>query len=313
MQIKNITDFVSLADLPNDVIWEWLRTAKALKEEWRAGGNQPTLKGKVLALVFQKPSLRTRVSFDVAMRHLGGEAIYLSPQEIRLGERETIPDAARVLSGYVNGIMARVFDHQHILDLAQYATVPVINGLSDFNHPAQAFSDIFTLYEHWHWQDLRGRHLVFVGDGNNVAHSLMFACARVGMRITVCTPPGYEPDESVVTASRAIAKETGGEVRLAHDPVDAVKGADVIYTDVWASMGQEAEAEKRRRVFSPYQVNQELIAASGNKDVLVMHCLPAHRGEEITDEVIDGPHSIVFTQAHNRLHGQKAILLKLLG
>ncbi len=313
MNEKHVTDFISLADLPTSILWEWLRTARALKEEWRAGGNRPVLKGKILALVFQKPSLRTRVSFDVGMRQLGGEALYLSPQEIRLGERETIPDAARVLSGYVDGIMARVFSHEHILDLAKYATVPVINGLSDFNHPAQAFSDLFTLYEHWHWQDLRGRHLVFVGDGNNVARSLMFACSKVGMRMTVCTPPGYDPGEEVLTEAQTFARETGGEVRLMHEPGKAVEGADVIYTDVWASMGQEDEAEERRRIFRPYQVNQALLDATGNPDVLVMHCLPAHRGEEITDEVVDGPHSIVFPQAHNRLHGQKAILLELLG
>ncbi len=313
MNAKHITDFISIADIPTDILWEWLRVAKALKEEWRAGGNKPVLKGKVLGMIFQKPSLRTRVSFDVAMRHLGGEALYLSPQEIRLGERETIPDAARVLSGYVDGIMARVFAHDHILQLAQYASVPVINGLSDFNHPAQAFSDLFTLYEHWHWQDLAGRRLVFVGDGNNVAHSLLYACSKVGMAITVCTPPGYEPQAHVVEQAREFATQSGGEVQLSHDPFEAVRGADVIYTDVWASMGQEAEAEERRRVFRPYQVNQTLVEASNNPDVLIMHCLPAHRGEEITDEVIDGPHSIVFRQAHNRLHGQKAILVGLLG
>ncbi len=313
MNAKHITDFISIADIPSDVLWEWLHLAKSLKEEWRAGGNKPILKGKILGMIFQKPSLRTRVSFDVAMRHLGGEALYLSPQEIRLGERETIPDAARVLSGYVDGIMARVFDHEHILQLAEYASVPVINGLSDFNHPAQAFSDLFTLYEHWHWQDLAGRRLVFVGDGNNVAHSLMYACSKMGMSITVCTPPGYEPQEQVVEQAREFAAQSGGEVLLSHDPYEAVQGADVIYTDVWASMGQEAEAEERRRVFRPYQVNQKLVEASHNPDVLVMHCLPAHRGEEITDDVIDGPHSIVFRQAHNRLHGQKAILVGLLG
>ncbi len=313
MTTKHITDFISIADIPQDVLWDWLRLARALKEDWLAGGNAPILKGKILGMVFQKPSLRTRVSFDVGMRHLGGEALYLSPQEIRLGERETVADAAAVLSGYVDGIMARVFAHSDILALAEHASVPVINGLSDFNHPCQAFSDMFTLYEHWHWQDLAGRHLVFVGDGNNVARSLVFACSKLGMRITVCTPPGYEIDAAVIEQARAFASESGGEVLTGHDPREAVQGADVIYTDVWASMGQEAEAEQRRRVFRPYQVNRELVEASGNPNVLVMHCLPAHRGEEITDEVIDGPHSIVFRQAHNRLHGQKAILVALLG
>ena len=313
MNRKHITDFLSIADLPSDVLWEWLRLARALKEEWLAGGNKPVLKGKILGMVFQKPSLRTRVSFDVAMRHLGGDALYLSPQEIRLGERETVADAAAVLSGYVDGIMARVYAHSHLLELAEHATVPVINGLSDFNHPCQAFCDLFTLYEHWHWQDLAGRRLVFVGDGNNVARSLLYACSKVGMHITVCTPPGYEPGDDVVAQARAFAARSGSEVVLSHEPREAVKGADVIYTDVWASMGQEAEAEQRRRIFQPYQVNQDLLAASGNPHVIVMHCLPAHRGEEITDDVIDGPHSIVFQQAHNRLHGQKAILVALMG
>ena len=313
MNRKHITDFLSIADLPSDVLWEWLRLARALKEEWLAGGNKPVLKGKILGMVFQKPSLRTRVSFDVAMRHLGGDALYLSPQEIRLGERETVADAAAVLSGYVDGIMARVYAHSHLLELAEHATVPVINGLSDFNHPCQAFCDLFTLYEHWHWQDLAGRRLVFVGDGNNVARSLLYACSKVGMHITVCTPPGYEPGDDVVAQARAFAARSGSQVVLSHEPREAVKGADVIYTDVWASMGQEAEAEQRRRIFQPYQVNQDLLAASGNPHVIVMHCLPAHRGEEITDDVIDGPHSIVFQQAHNRLHGQKAILVALMG
>lgn len=313
MNPKHIHDFVSIADIPGDMLWDWLRLARALKEEWLAGGNKPVLKGKILGLIFQKPSLRTRVSFDVAMRHLGGEALYLSPQEIRLGERESVADAAAVLSGYVDGIMARVYAHEDILELARHATVPVINGLSDFNHPCQAFCDLFTLYEHWHWQDLAGKHLVFVGDGNNVARSLLYACSKVGMRITVCTPPGYEPGDDVVAQAKSFAEQSGGEVSLSHNPQEAVRGADVIYTDVWASMGQEAEAEQRRRVFRPYQVNRALVEASGNPDVLVMHCLPAHRGEEITDEVIDGPHSIVIRQAHNRLHGQKAILVALLG
>ncbi len=310
---KHIKDFISIADVPAEVLWDWLRLARALKEEWLAGGNKPILRGKILAMVFQKPSLRTRVSFDVAMQHLGGSALYLSPQEIRLGERESVADAAAVLSGYVHGIMARVFAHRDIEDLARHATVPVINGLSDFNHPCQAFCDMFTLYEHWHWQDIAGRRLVFVGDGNNVARSLLFACSKLGVHITVCTPPGYEPEPEVVAQAQTFAEASGSEVRLLHDPYEAVRGADVIYTDVWASMGQEAEAEQRRRIFRPYQVNRDLVTASGNPNVVVMHCLPAHRGEEITDDVIDGPHSIVYRQAHNRLHGQKAILVALMG
>lgn len=311
--IKHIKDFISIADIPSEVLWEWLRLARALKDEWMAGGNRPVLKGKILGMVFQKPSLRTRVSFDVAMRHLGGSAIYLSPQEIRLGERESVADAAAVLSGYVDGIMARVFAHTDVEELARHATVPVINGLSDWNHPCQAFCDMFTLYEYWHWQDIAGRRLTFVGDGNNVARSLLFACSKLGVHFTLCTPPGYEIEAETIERAKAFAAKSGAEIRFTHDPYEAVRGADVIYTDVWASMGQEAEAERRRQVFRPYQVNRALVEASGNPNVLVMHCLPAHRGEEITDEVIDGPHSIVFRQAHNRLHGQKAILVALLG
>jgi len=310
---KHVKDFISIADIPAEVLWDWLRLARALKEAWLAGGNEPILKGKILALVFQKPSLRTRVSFDVAMRHLGGTALYLSPQEIRLGERESVADAAAVLSGYVHGIMARVYAHSDVETLARHATVPVINGLSDFNHPCQAFCDMFTLYEHWHWQDIAGRRLAFVGDGNNVARSLLFACAKLGVHFTLCAPPGYEIEEETIARARTFAARSGAEIRVTSDPYDAVRGVDVIYTDVWASMGQEAEADQRRHAFRPYQVNRNLVEASGNPDVVVMHCLPAHRGEEITYEVIDGPHSIVFRQAHNRLHGQKAILVALMG
>jgi len=310
--VKDIKDFISIADLPTETLWEWLRLARALKEAWMAGGNEPVLRGKALGMIFQKPSLRTRVSFDVGMYHLGGTALYLSPQEIQLGKRESVSDVAAVVSGYVDGIMARVFDHQHVVDLARHASVPVINGLSDFNHPCQAFSDLFTLYEHWHWQDLAGKRLAYVGDGNNVAHSLLYACSKVGMHIAVCTPPGYEPRGDVVDTAREFAQASGAQVQVGHDPRQAVRDADVIYTDVWTSMGQEEEADARRRIFRPYQVNLSLLDATGNPDVVVMHCLPAHRGEEITDDVMDGPHSIVFRQAHNRLHGQKAILAALM-
>ncbi len=311
--MKGITDFLSIAELSTEQFWAWLERAKALKEAWRAGSQQSVLAGKSLALIFQKPSLRTRVSFEMGMQQLGGYAFYLSPQEIKLGERESVADVARVLSGYVDGIMARVFSHQHLLELAKYASVPVINGLSDFNHPCQVFSDLFTLYEHWHWQDLRGRRLVYVGDGNNVAHSLLYACSKVGMDITISSPPGYEVAPDVVAEALAQARRMGSKVNLEPTPQRAVIDADVIYTDVWTSMGQEVERQERKRVFPPYQVNQVLLEANGNPDVVVMHCLPAHRGEEITDEVADGLHSLLFPQAHNRLHGQKAILVELLG
>lgn len=301
--------FISLADFRPSQVQHLMRLAKDLKEEWRAGGNAPHLKGKVLGMIFQKPSLRTRVSFDVAMLHLGGHALYLSPNEIQLGARESVADVARVTSRYVDAIMARVFAHKHILELAEHSSVPVINGLSDFNHPCQALADLFTIFERFgHLSHVK---LAYVGDGNNVAHSLLFGGAAAGMHVAVATPEGYEPDAEVVAHARATAERYGGEVVLTHDPFEAVAEADVIYTDVWASMGQEEERAERLKVFAPYQVNQALVEAA-KPEVVVMHCLPAHRGEEITDEVIDGPHSIVFDQAENRLHAQKAILVDLM-
>ncbi len=302
--------FISLSELSTEEIYEILDLAAELKEEWRKGGNRPLLAGKTLGMIFQKPSLRTRVSFEVGMRHLGGEALYLSPQEIKLGERESVADVARVLSRYVDGIMARVFAHRDVEELASHASVPVINGLSDFSHPCQALSDLFTIREER--GTLRGLRLAYLGDGNNVAHSLLFGASLVGMEIWVATPPGYEPQKEVVAKAKGFAQRMGSQVVLTHDPQEAVRGADMIYTDVWASMGQEGEGEERLKVFTPYQVNAQLVAQAG-RSALVMHCLPAHRGEEITDEVIDGPYSIVYTQAENRLHLQKALLLSLMG
>ncbi|HIC93840.1 MAG TPA: ornithine carbamoyltransferase [Anaerolineae bacterium] len=301
---------ITIADLSAEEVWQILSLAKELKEEWRKGGNKPILKGKTLGMVFQKPSLRTRVSFEMGMIHLGGQALYLSPGEIKLGVRESVPDVARVLSRYVDGIMARVFAHRHIEELASYSRVPVINGLSDYNHPCQALSDLFTIWEKR--GTLSGLKLAYVGDGNNVATSLLFAATKVGMDVAMASPPGYELGEEVVEKGRRFAAESGSRVELTHDPFEAVRGADVIYTDVWVSMGQEAETEERLRVFPPYQVNAKLVEAA-KPDVMVMHCLPAHRGQEITDEVMDGPHSIVFDQAENRLHAQKAILALLMG
>lgn len=303
-------DFISLAQLSAEEIYEILDLAAELKEEWRKEGNSPLLAGKTLGMIFQKPSLRTRVSFEVGMRHLGGEALYLSPQEIKLGERESVADVARVLSRYVDGIMARVFAHSDVQELAAQASVPVINGLSDFSHPCQALSDLFTIREER--GTLRGLRLAYVGDGNNVAHSLLLGASLVGMEIWVATPPGYEPQDEVVAQAKGFAQRMGSQVVLTHDPQEAVRGADIIHTDVWASMGREEEREERLKVFPPYQVNAQLVAQAG-RSPLVMHCLPAHRGEEITDEVIDGPYSIVYTQAENRLHLQKAILLLLMG
>jgi len=306
----SIQHFLSIADLTPETLWHILELGRDLKEEWKAGGNRPLLKGKTLGMLFQKPSLRTRVSFEMGMIHLGGGAIYLSPQEVQLGQRESVPDVARVLSRYVDAIMARVFAHAHVEQLAAHSRVPVINGLSDYSHPCQALADLLTIWE------IKGRlegiRLAYVGDGNNVARSLAFAAALTGIHMVAASPEGYALDEGTVARSRALAEAGGGSLRLTTDPVEAVRDADVIYTDVWASMGQEAEAERRRQVFRPYQVNAALVAQAP-PDVIVMHCLPAHRGEEITDEVIDGPRSVVFHQAENRLHAQKGLLVWLLG
>lgn len=301
--------FLSVADWSRQELEAMLDLAIRLKHERLAGGNAPILAGKVLGMVFQKPSLRTRVSFDMAMRHLGGDALYLSPNEIGLGKRESIADVSRVLSGYVDAIMARVFAHEHVVELARYASVPVINGLSDYSHPCQALADMLTVREHF--GRLQGLNLAFVGDGNNVAVSLLFASARLGLNYTLASPEGYDLPPKAVERGRLMAKESGASVGLMRDPREAVRGAHVVYTDTWASMGQEAEAEARKRVFPPYQVNAGLVLQA-DPSAIVMHCLPAHRGEEITDEVADGPHSVIFAQAENRLHAQKAILVSLL-
>jgi ornithine carbamoyltransferase len=242
------------------------------------------------------------------MVHLGGYALYLSPAEIKMGGRESVPDVARVLSGYVDGIMARVFDHDHILKLAEYSSVPVINGLSDYNHPAQAFCDIFTIWEKK--GKLEGLKLAYVGDGNNVARSLLFAAMKVGMNFAIASPPGYRLADEDLELGRQFAV-AGAQIETHEEPAQAVADADVLYTDVWTSMGQEEETAARLKVFPPYQINRELVAQA-NPDCIVMHCLPAHRGEEITDDVADGPHSVLFPQAENRLHGQKAILVQLM-
>lgn len=302
-------DLLSLADLTSEDLEGLVNKAIALKEEWRRGGNPPLLAGKVLAMIFQKPSLRTRVSFEMAMHHLGGHAMYLSPDEIGLGKRESIVDVARVLSRYVQAIMARVFAHAHVVELAQHASVPVINGLSDFSHPCQGVADLLTIREKV--GVLKGVTLAYVGDANNVLTSLLFGGCKLGMRIVAANPVGYQPAPEVLTLARQFASESGGAVEVTEDPHAAVRGADVIYTDTWTSMGQEAERERRQQVFPPYQVNARLLAEA-RPGAIVMHCLPAHRGEEITDEVMDGPQSAVYDQAENRLHAQKAILVTLL-
>jgi ornithine carbamoyltransferase len=301
-------DLLSIKDLSSaeiDAILKLTRELKANKNKF-----SKVLFGKSLALIFQKPSNRTRVSFEVGMYQLGGHSLYLSPSEINLGVRESIKDAAKTISRYVDGIVLRTFEHKNCLDMAMAATVPVINGLSDFSHPCQALADIFTIKEKL--KNLKNVTLAYIGDGNNVCNSLLFAAAKTGMNIAVATPQGYSPDKQVVKDAQAIAQKTGSQIRIFEDAVGAVKGAQVVYTDVWASMGQEDEVNKRKIIFKDFQINNKLLAnaASG---VLVMHCLPAHRGEEITDQVMDSKNSIVFDQAENRMHVQKAILIKLLG
>ena len=254
-------------------------------------------------MIFQKPSLRTRVSFDMAMRHMGGDALYLSPNEIGLGKRESIADVSRVLSGYVQAIMARVFEHEHVLELAKWSSVPVINGLSDFSHPCQAMADALTIQEKF--GKAKGLNVIFVGDGNNVAVSLMHISAKLGWNFTIANPEGYDLNPQAVEMAEEFASSSGSQLRFLRDPHEAVKNAQVIYTDTWTSMGQEEETAKREQVFPPYQVNAKLVSEA-DKDVIVMHCLPAHRNHELTDEVADGPHSVIFPQAHNRLHAQKA-------
>jgi ornithine carbamoyltransferase len=299
-----------VADLSPDEIWHILNTARELKAEWKAGGNEPILAGKSLAMIFEKPSLRTRVSFDVAMAHLGGHAVYLSPAEIGLGKRESVADVARVLSGYVQGIEARVFAHHHVEELAAYARVPVINGLSDFCHPCQVLGDVLTM---WEMRDqVRGQKLAFVGDGHNMAHSLLFIGGKLGIHTTIASPEGYEPHPAAVRLAREAAKESGARIEVVRDPFEAVADADVVYSDVWTSMGQEAERQERLSRFAGYQVDSTMMAQA-RSDALFMHCLPAHRGEEVTDEVIESPNSVVFAEAENRLHAQKAVLAILMG
>ena len=298
--------FLSIQDLSRDEARFLLAEAARLKRQRQddPAAQLGLLRGKSLAMVFEKPSLRTRVSFDAGMAHCGGHAIFIAPTEIGLGTRESVADVARVLSGLAQGIMARVFQHETVQELARWGRVPVINGLCDREHPCQALADLQTLAE---WKGLSGQKLAYVGDGNNVCHSLMLLCAKVGVEFRAATPEGYEPDKEIV-----VAAQNEGAVSLFHDPKDAVRDADAVYTDVWTSMGQEDEARDRLRVFPPFQINADLMAKA-QPDAIVLHCLPAHRGEEITDEVIESAQSKVFDQAENRLHAQKAVLLWLMG
>ena len=306
MKRKNL---VSINDLSREEVAQILETSEIIKLRHYSNEEQPLLKGKVLGMIFQKPSLRTRVSFETGMIQLGGQAIYLGPNDIKLGQREATKDIARVLSRYVNGIMARTFSHEIMLELAEYSSVPVINGLSELLHPCQALGDLLTIKEKK--GKLSNLKLAYIGDGNNVAHSLLFGAVKVGMDIILSVPPGYEPKEEIVNLAKEDAKKINSRIKIIHDPKEAVEGADVIYTDVWTSMGFEKESEIRKDVFKPYQINQDLVNKAKD-DAIILHCLPAHRGEEITDEVIDGPHSVVIDQAENRLHAQKGILALLL-
>jgi ornithine carbamoyltransferase len=302
-------DFLEISDYSSDELLHLLDLAVSLKKDFFKSGNKPILKNKVLGMIFQKPSLRTRVSFDMAMRHLGGDALYLSPNEIGLGQRESIADVARVLSGYVNALMARVFAHSHVQELASWSSIPVINGLSDYNHPCQGMADALTIYETF--GTLKDLNVTFIGDGNNVAVSLMHICTKLGANFTIASPEGYDIVQPAIDRALEFAKTSGSSLHFLRNPHEAVKDARVIYTDTWTSMGQEAETKKRELVFPPYQVNEQLVSEAAG-DVIVLHCLPAHRGQEITDAVADGPHSRLFPQAHNRLHAQKAVLVHLL-
>lgn len=298
-------DLISLRDLSAEEIWGILNTAQHLKRELKAGLVRHLLKDKTLAMIFQKPSLRTRVSFEVAMTQLGGHAIYLSPGDIQLGQRETTEDIALVLSRYVDGIMARVFGHHILEELAKHASVPVINGLSDLEHPCQVLGDLLTVYEKK--RRFEGLKLAWIGDGNNVCHAWLYGGPKLGMNISAACPKGFEPKKGIVE----YAQKQGTQIAIVHNPKEAAEGADILYTDVWASMGQEAIAEQKRKSFLNFQINAELLKLA-KPDCIVMHCLPAHYGEEITHEVAHGSQSVIFDEAENRLHVQKAILALLI-
>ena len=297
--------FLSIHDFTTEQVMRVMDLAALLKAEQKAGVPHPILKGKTLGMIFLKPSTRTRISFEVAIWQLGGYGLFLSANDLQLKRGETIADTARVLSRYLDGIMIRTFAHSDVIELAREGSIPIINGLTDLLHPCQVMADLLTGIEKF--GDLAGRKLAYIGDGNNMVHSLMYGGAKVGMHVTCACPAGYEPDPEVVAAARADGAATGARMDIVRDPKEAVRGADILYTDVWASMGQEAEYEKRVRDFKGYQINAELVSMA-NPDCIVMHCLPAHRGDEITDDAADGRHSVLWDEAENRLHAQKAIL-----
>lgn len=298
-------DFISIHDFSEVEVAYILEVGLELKKEQKKGIAHPILAGKTLGMIFQKASTRTRVAFEVGMYQLGGHALFLSPRDIQIGRGETIKDTALVLARMLDGIMIRTFDHEEVLEMARWSSVPVINGLTDLLHPTQVIGDMMTIHEHK--GGLRGLKLAFIGDGNNVANCLLFGGAKVGMNVTIACPWGFEPDKEVLKLARKDAMETGAKLEVVESAWEAVKGADVIYTDVWASMGQEGEAEDKEKKFMQYQVNKALLKEA-NRDAIVMHCLPAKRGKEITDEVMDGPQSVVFEESENRLHAHKAIM-----
>ena len=301
-------DLISIVDIKEE-LEEIIDLGLEMKRRHRMVEVYEPLKDKSMAMIFEKPSTRTRVSFEVAMTQLGGHALYLSPRDMQLGRGETIADTAKVLSRYVDAIVYRAYKHEMVVELAENASVPVINALDDLEHPCQIVADLMTIKEKK--GGFRGLKLAYVGDGNNVAHSLMLGAAIVGMDFYIACPEGYEPRKEIVGEARKIANETGAKIVITHDPVEAVKDADVVYTDVWVSMGDEAEKEQRLKVFKPYQVNEELVRHA-KSNYIFMHCLPAHRGYEVTDDVIDSRNSVVFDEAENRLHAQKAILVRLI-
>jgi ornithine carbamoyltransferase len=303
-------DFLSIHDFTTEEVYQLLDLADELKAKQKRGEEHHLLKGKTLGMIFQKASTRTRVSFEVGIWQLGGYGLYLNAADLQIGRGEPIADTARTLSRYVDGIMIRTYAHNDVVQLAKYADIPVINGLTDLLHPCQIMADLMTAREYK--KELKGLKLAYIGDGNNVAQELMFGGAKVGMHVSIASPAGYKPLEELVKQAQADAEKTGASIEVVDDPFAAAQDADVLYTDVWASMGQEQEQLKRAAAFKNYQINAELLKVAAS-DAIVMHCLPAHRGEELTEEVIEGPQSVVFDEAENRLHAQKAIMAVLMG
>lgn len=308
--MKHGDDFISIHDLSTEEVWQLLNLAADLKQKQKAGIPHPYLQGKTLGMIFEKASTRTRVSFETGIYQLGGQGLFLSGRDLQIGRGEPIKDTARVLSRYVDGIMIRTFAHDTVLELAHYADVPVINALTDLLHPCQAMADMMTAIE-YKGSDLSGKKLTFIGDGNNMAHSLMFACAKLGMHFTFAGPKGYEPNKKIVELATADAKITGGTIEILNDPMAAAKDADIFYTDVYASMGQEAEYEARLTIFKGFQVNSKVLSVA-QPNAIVMHCLPAHREEEITEDVFEAQAQVIFDEAENRLHMQKAIMATIM-